>query len=88
MYGKAGCMCGRPPQSEAGHIAKTLQQEGKQPSGELERKQLSQGHKLRTAEGGTCQDTERKQHSKDSSSGDCRRSNIPGHRMKVTLQYV
>jgi len=43
-------------------------------------------YKLRTAEGGTCQCTERKRLSDDSPSGDCREGDMPEHRTKVTSQ--
>jgi len=49
--------------------------------------QVRHTHKLKTAEGGTCQNMERKQPSKaHSHTGDHRWRDLSGHRMKATEQ--
>ena len=51
-----------------------------------ESNQVRVTHKLRTAEGKTCQCMERKRLSDDSPSGDHRERDTAEHRMKATLQ--
>jgi len=60
-YNEAGSRHERPLQSKAWHRAKTPLREGEQVFNKPERKRLSEGHpQAEDAEGGTCQDTERK----------------------------